>query len=134
MALEDDLKQWIAGVTAVPCYYLHENSPVGASYVWFIRAGDESEDELDAVEGEEPDRVFFDVEIYAPTSSACSAIARLLRSKRDYRGQLSPAAGHVDDVGIEDTQDDYEPQAEAEDLPPFMSALGLTVSGFTPGT
>lgn len=134
MALEDDLKQWIAETTGKACYYQHANSPEESEYVWFIRAGDDSEDELDATPGEEPDRVFFDVEIYAATSAACSAIAKTLRAKRDYRGLLEPSDGYADDIGIEDTQDDYEPQAEAQDLPPFMSALRLTLSGYTPGT
>lgn len=132
MAIEDDLKQWIAGVTGVSCFHQHVESNSLDEFIWFARAGDDSEDELDPVVGEEPDRVYFDVEIYAQTSSACSTIARTLRSKRDYRGQLSPATGRVDDVLVEDTQDDYEPQAEAQDIPEMMSTLRLVVSGYQP--
>lgn len=127
--LEQDLVKWLAELTALPVYYQHIDQQPAEKFVWFTRNGDDSTDCLDEL-GEEPDIVYFDVELYASSAIELQEKTKLLRSGRDYRGDLD--TGWVDDIAIADQRDDYQPQANAESLPPFMSAYRFTVTGYIP--
>jgi hypothetical protein len=127
--LEQDLVTWLSEITALPAHYQHLDSKPARAFVWFIRNGD---DDLDTLDGSgEPDVVYFDLEIYDQTPVSVQSLAQVIRSYRDYRGELGDGA--VDDIAFEDQRDDYESQASADTLPPYTAAFRLIVSGYEAG-
>ncbi len=132
-AIEEDFLKFLSQKTNLPAFYQHLNSNPGDKFAWFIRNGDDELDTLDDEVGAEPDIVYFDVEVYASTAQEISNKAKLMRSGRGYRGNFNSGA-YVDDVSITDQRDDYEPQASAETLPPFMAGFRVAVSGYQPSS
>lgn len=124
--LENDLITWLASVTSQTVFYQHLNREPPDSFLWFIRNGDDGNDELDG--SGEPDTVYFDLEAYASTPAEIQALAKILRQQRDYRGALG--SGTVDDIDFQDQRDDYEPQANADTLPDYSATFRMVVTGY----
>ena len=122
-SIEESMVAWLSTLTTPPirAFYQHLGTAPPAEFVWCRRAGDEG---LDTIDGSgEPDIIYWDVEVYASTLERQTELCRLLRAKRDYRGAFG--TGFVDDVQVQDQQDDYEPQASGQTLPPWSAAFRL---------
>lgn len=127
--LEADLVQWLGSVLpGTDVFYQHIDRKTPDEFAWVIRSGDDSEDELDG--GGEPDRVFFDLEIYARDLTTMQALSQAIRDERDYRGTFGD--GYVDDVEITDQIDDYQTRANADSLPEFSTTFRMVVTGYAP--
>lgn len=125
--IEKDMRLWLMTLeTGLRAFYQHMDKAPGTKFVWFKRAGDDTLDTIDA--SGEPDIIYFDVEIYASELDDQVALNAALRAKRDHRGAFGEA--WVEDVQVQDQQDDYEPQASGDSLPPFMASFRLTVTGY----
>jgi len=116
------------GLSSGSVFYQHLTQQPPATFVWFVRNGDERADSLDD-DGEEPFVVFFDVEIYAGTPAAIQQKSQQLRSISDHRGAFG--GGFVQDVSVQDQRDDYENQANAESLPAYSAAFRVSITGYT---
>jgi hypothetical protein len=126
--MDEHLVTWLADILGLPVYYQHVDEPDDLAFAWVTRSGDDELDCLDEVGGE-PDIVFFDLELYVQSTADLRTKTKLLKAQRDFRGDL--AEGHfVDDVRIEDQRDDYEPDCVSENLPPYLAAFQITVSGY----
>lgn len=125
--IETDLRTWLQSLEAeLQVFYLHLQAQPPTKFMWFIRAGDDRLDTIDA--SGEPDIIYFDVELWAASPAELTTLAAALRAQSDYRGDLGD--GWVDDIQVLDQQDDYEPQATADTLPPYGTAFRLIVSGY----
>ena len=125
--IEKDLRTWLGSIlSGLRVFYLHLDKQPPDAFAWFIRAGDDRLDTIDA--SGEPDIIYFDIELWTGSPAELTTLAAALRAQSDYRGVFG--AGWVDDIQILDQQDDYEPQASADTLPPYGTAFRLIVSGY----
>lgn len=125
--MEEHLITWLNSILGLEIYYQHTEDPTESEFVWVTRSGDEELDTLD--QSGEPDIVYFDLELYCETTTSLQAKTALLRAQRDFRGQLDTNQ-FVDDIQIQDQRDDYEPDCYAENLPVYLAAFQLVVSGY----
>lgn len=126
MSVETSTVTALSNLTNPPvrAFYQHLGDDPGAKFIWFRRNGD---DRLDTIDGTgEPEIIYLDVEVYASTIAECQALITALRGLHDLRGAYG--AGVVEDIQITDQQDDYQPQASGDSLPPFSAAFRMTVT------
>ena len=127
--LENDLIEWLTDTLGIAAHYQHLDRKPAAEFAWLIRNGDERLDCLD--DGpQEPEIVYFDLEIYAQTPARIQQLAQAMREQNDYGGPIGSGGGTVADIEIADQRDDYTPQAAAETLPPFAVAYRMTASNY----
>jgi hypothetical protein len=126
MSFETDAVAFLSAIVTPPvrAFYQHLGTDPGAKFIWFRRNGDER---LDTIDGDgAPDIIYLDVEVYASSIADHTALVQALRDQQDLRGAFG--AGTVEDLQISDQQDDYEPQATGDTLPPFSAAFRVTVT------
>lgn len=125
--IEDDFRTWLASLAEnFKAFYQHLAGNPGSEFAWFRRAGDDSAPSLD--DSGEPDIIYWDVELYSSSLERQVTLCRALRAYRDHRGALG--SGVVEDIQVTDQQDDYEPQASGNTLPPFMAAFRVITTGY----
>ncbi len=126
--IEANMRVWLMALVTppIPAFYQHLQDDPPDTYAYFRRAGDDS---LDTIDGSgEPDIIYWDVELYSQSVSDHVALCKAIRAFRDYRGALGD--GYVEDIQVTDQQDDYEPSANADSLPPYLGAFRVITTGY----
>ncbi len=106
----------------------HQHLPASPppEFAWFIMSDAESEETFD--DDDEPDRFYFDLELYGQTLDRLDVLEVMLKPLRNASGMIGDA--HVQLIELTGQREDYTPQANAESLPPFYQIWRIVIHGF----